>query len=178
MPATAGSAHTSLADVAGLLGNLPPADTAPEVVLLDGTRAGAGKLGVGVNLAVGLVGRSGPLRRRRARTVWLGATTGEPWSAMARQLDTVAAPKLVVVDGEETITDLVTRLWARHAGAALLVASAAWAAQGPVPRPCPPDLGAHHVHPPARPAARRLRQRLGPRRRAGRVGTSSPARSG
>ena len=113
MPATAGGAHTSLADLAGLLGELPPADTSPEVVLLDGTgaRAGAGKLGVGVNLAVGLVGRDGPLRRRRAHTVWLGATTDEPWSAMARQLDGVQAPKLVVVDGEEAITELVAGLW-------------------------------------------------------------------
>ena len=113
MPATAGGAHTSLADVAGLLGDLPPADTRPEVVLLDGTgaRAGTGKLGVGVNLAVGLVGRSGPLRRRRAATVWLGATVDQPWSAMARQLESVAAPTLVVVDGEEAITDLAARLW-------------------------------------------------------------------
>jgi hypothetical protein len=113
MPATAASAHTALADLAGLLGTLPPADTSPEVVLLDGTgaRAGAHKCGVGVNLAVGLVGRDGPLRRRRALTAWLGATVAEPWSAMARQLESVTAPKLVVVDGEEEVTELVAQLW-------------------------------------------------------------------
>jgi hypothetical protein len=86
MPATAGGAHTSLADVAGLLGDLPPADTRPEVVLLDGigARAGAGKLGVGVNLAVGLNGRDGPLRRRRAHTAgWAPPPTsrGRRWPA-------------------------------------------------------------------------------------------------
>jgi hypothetical protein len=83
MPASAGAAHTSLADVAGLLGDLPPADTRPQVVLLDGTgaRAGADKLGVGVNLAVGLVGRGGPLRRRRAHTVgW-----ARPWTSRGRR---------------------------------------------------------------------------------------------
>lgn len=53
-----------------MLGALPPADRHPEVVLLDGTgaRAGTDRYGVGVNLAVGLVGRDGPLGRRRART--------------------------------------------------------------------------------------------------------------
>jgi hypothetical protein len=60
---------------------------------------------------VGLIGRDGPLGRRRAHTAWLGATTDEPWSAMGRQLESVAAPKLVVVDGEEAITELVARLW-------------------------------------------------------------------
>jgi hypothetical protein len=113
MPATSGSAHTSLADVAGLLGDLPPADTSPQVVLLDGTgaRAGSDRLGVGVNLAVGLVGRGGPLRRRHADTVWLGATVDQSWSAMARHLASVDAPTLAVVDGEEAITELVARLW-------------------------------------------------------------------
>jgi hypothetical protein len=113
MPATAPRAHAALADVAGLLGALPPAEASPEVVLLDGTgaRAGADRLGVGVHLAVGLIGRGGPLRRRRAHTVWLGATVAEPWSAMARQLAGVMPPALVLVDGEDTITALVGRLW-------------------------------------------------------------------
>lgn len=113
MPATAARAHASLADVAGLLGDLPPAVDDPEVVLLDGTgaRAGHRRLGVGVNLAVGLVGRGGPLRRRRADTVWLGATVDEPWQVMADQLDGLAPPALVLADGEDAIIDLATRLW-------------------------------------------------------------------
>jgi hypothetical protein len=112
---SAGGAHAAIADVAGLLGELPPADDAPEVVLLDGTggRAGDGKLGVGINLAVGLVGRDGPLRRRRAETVWLGATVGEDWSALERQLAGVAPPALVIVDGEDALTELAGRLWPR-----------------------------------------------------------------
>jgi hypothetical protein len=113
MPATASRAHASLADIAGLLGDLPPAVTDPDVVLLDGTgaRGGHRRLGVGVNLAVGLVGRSGPLRRRRAHTAWLGATVDEPWSAMADRLSSLAPPALVLADGEDAITDLATRLW-------------------------------------------------------------------
>lgn len=113
MPATAPRAHAALADVAALLGDLPPADTSPDVVLLDGTgaRAGADRLGVGVNLAVGLVGRAGPLRRRRADTVWLGATVDQPWTAMADRLADVAPPALVLVDGEDAITDLAQQLW-------------------------------------------------------------------
>lgn len=113
MPATAARAHASLADVAALLGELAPAVAAPDVVLLDGTgaRAGTGKLGVAVNLAVGLLGRDGPLRRRRAHAAWLGATVDQDWSAMARQLAGLQPPAVVVVDGEEELICMVKQLW-------------------------------------------------------------------
>jgi hypothetical protein len=113
MPATAPRAHAALADVAGLLGDLPPAVADPEVVLLDGTgaRAGGNRLGVGVHLAVGLVGRGGPLRRRRAETAWLAATVDEPWQAMADRLAGLAPPVLALTDGEQALTDLVAGLW-------------------------------------------------------------------
>ena len=83
---------------------LGPAHRAPTVVMLDGTGARAGDRtnGVAVNLAVGLTGRSGPRRRRRAHTHLLGLTVGEDWSMMGAQLQEVAAPALVVVDGENT----------------------------------------------------------------------------
>jgi hypothetical protein len=92
---------------------LGPAITRPLVVLLDGTgaRAGAKKNGVPVNLAIGLTGRSGPPGRRRAHTHLLGLTVNQDWSLMGAQLNTVAAPALVVVDGETEITVLAQRLW-------------------------------------------------------------------
>ena len=113
LPATAGRAHASLADIAGLLGDLGPATLTPDVVLLDGTgaRAGDDRYGVGVNLAVGLVGRSGPLRRRRAHREWLAATVDEPWESMVDRLADVRPPHLVVVDGEEAVTAVAQRLW-------------------------------------------------------------------
>ena len=113
MPATAPRAHAALADIAGLLGDLPPAVVDPEVVLLDGTgaRAGGNPLGVGVHLAVGLVGRGGPLRRRYAQTAWLGATTDESWQAMADRLAGLEPPVLALTDGEQALTDLVGQLW-------------------------------------------------------------------
>jgi hypothetical protein len=113
MPATAPRAHAALADIAGLLGDLPPAVADPEVVLLDGTgaRAGGNRLGVGVHLAVGLVGRGGPLRRRYAQTAWLAATVDEPWQAMADQLSGLEPPVLALVDGEQALTDLIGDLW-------------------------------------------------------------------
>jgi hypothetical protein len=89
--ATAGQAHNAVADIAGLLtgadGTLGPAHPAPEVVMVDGTgaRAGAGKNGVGVHLALGLTGRSGPAQRRRAHTHLLGLTVGEDYSALGEQ---------------------------------------------------------------------------------------------
>ena len=92
---------------------LGPAITRPLVVLLDGTGARAGRKsnGVPVNLAIGLTGRSGPAKRRRAHTHLLGLTVDEDWSMMGAQLQTVAPPALVVVDGEAAITVLAQRLW-------------------------------------------------------------------
>jgi hypothetical protein len=64
--ATAGRAHNALADTAALLSGtddtLRPGHPSPDVVMLDGTgaRVGANKNGVGVRLALGLPGRSGP----------------------------------------------------------------------------------------------------------------------
>ncbi|MGH3739168.1 MAG: hypothetical protein ACRDT6_26750 [Micromonosporaceae bacterium] len=114
--ASAGQAHNALADVAAVLapeGALGPAHTWPEVVLLDGTgvRAGAGENGTGVNLAIGLTGRSGPAGRRRASSHLLGLTVDEDWSMMGAQLAGVATPALVVLDGEAAITTLAQRLW-------------------------------------------------------------------
>jgi hypothetical protein len=115
--ATAGQAHNALADTAALLtgadGTLGPGHPAPEVVQLDGTgaRAGTSKNGVGVHLALGLTGRSGPAGRRRAHTHLLGLTVGEDWSAMAAQLADLPAPALVVLDGEPEITALTQQLW-------------------------------------------------------------------
>ena len=86
---------------------LGPEDSSVPVLLLDGTgvRAGDKKLGVELHLAVGLVAR----RREGGRVVvearLLGATLGEAWSAMAKLLGGVR-PGLVIVDGEEAITDL------------------------------------------------------------------------
>jgi hypothetical protein len=113
MPATAPRAHAALADIAGLLGDLPPAVVDPEVVLLDGTgaRAGGQRLGVGVHLAVGLTGRGGPLRRRYAETAWLAATVDEPWQAMADRLSGLEPPVLALTDGEPALTDLIAQLW-------------------------------------------------------------------
>src|SRR5674536_314301 len=55
--------------------------------------------------------RSGPVGRRCAHTHLLGLTGGEDWSMMGAQLQEVAAPALVVVDGEAAITVLAQRLW-------------------------------------------------------------------
>ena len=94
----------------GVLGHGHPS---PRVVLMDGTGARAGDKtnGVGVNLAVGLTGRSGPAGRRRAHTHLLGLTVGQDWSMMGAQLQDLPAPALVVVDGETAITVLAQRLW-------------------------------------------------------------------
>lgn len=115
--ATAGQAHGALADVAAILtgpeGTLGAAHPAPDVVLLDGTgvRAGTRKNGCAAYLAIGLTGRSGPAARRRARSHLLGLTLGEDWSMLGAQLEHLAAPKLVVLDGEASITTLAERLW-------------------------------------------------------------------
>lgn len=114
--ATGGGAHQALADVASVLapsGAIGPAVPKADVVILDGTRVRAGqlKLGAHCNLAVGVVGRSGPARRRRAHAELLGVTVGEPWGALAGQLAVVKPPRVVVVDGEEGVTVLAQRLW-------------------------------------------------------------------
>jgi hypothetical protein len=115
--ATAGQAHNAVADTAALLtgtdGTLGPGHPSPDVVMLDGTgaRAGTNKNGVGVHLALGLTGRSGPDRRRRAHTHLLGLTVGQDWSAMAAQLAGLPAPALVVLDGETELTTLTGQLW-------------------------------------------------------------------
>ena len=121
--ATAGQAHGALADVAAILtgpagpdgqpGVLGAAHPAPKVVLLDGTgvRAGKAKNGCGAYLAIGLTGRSGPAGRRRATSHLLGLTVGEDWSMLGAQLQHLKAPKLVVLDGEVSITALAERLW-------------------------------------------------------------------
>jgi hypothetical protein len=110
---SAGQAHAAVADIAAILADLGPATTRSPVIMLDGTgmRAGHHKLGVGAHLAVGLSGLSGPLGRRRASTDLLGLTVGQPWEAMADRLVGVEPPELVVVDGEQAITDLVAQIW-------------------------------------------------------------------
>ncbi|HUG82954.1 MAG TPA: hypothetical protein VMM13_00230 [Euzebya sp.] len=110
---TAVQAHAAIADIAAMLGDLGPADTAPPVVLLDGTgvRAGTNRLGIGLHLALGLGGRSGPPWRRQAHTDLLGVTVGEGWEAMADRLIGVNPPVVVLVDGEEAITLLADQLW-------------------------------------------------------------------
>src|SRR3954451_12273574 len=99
LPGSAGRAHSAVADMAPLLTEVgqPDASGAPagaDVVLLDGTgmRAGSRRLGVNCNIALGVTGRSGPRRRRRADTVLLGLTLAESWSAMADQLRELRAP--------------------------------------------------------------------------------------
>ena len=110
--ATAGQAHNAVADLAGLLsgadGTLGPGHPSRDVVVFDGTgaRAGTTKNGVGMHLALGLTGRSGPTQRRRAHTHLLGLTVGEDWPALGKQLAALPAPALVVLDGEPEITAL------------------------------------------------------------------------
>lgn len=111
-----GGAHQSMADIAAILapeGMFGPAVAQADVVILDGTgvRAGTRKLGADCNLAIGLTGRSGPRRRRRAHAQLLGLTVGESWPSLAAQLESMASPKVVVVDGEEAVTTLAARVW-------------------------------------------------------------------
>jgi hypothetical protein len=100
--------------------SLAPERIGPEtlevpVLLLDGTGVRAGdaktrKNGVELHLAVGLVAR----RREGGRTVvearLLGATLGEGWAAMGELLAGVR-PGLVILDGEEAITDLAAQVF-------------------------------------------------------------------
>jgi hypothetical protein len=95
--------------------SLAPTQIGPEtlevaVLLLEGTGVRAGdpetpKNGVELHLAVGLVARRRDGGRRVVEARLLGATFGEPWPAMAKLLAGVR-PGLVIVDGEEAITDL------------------------------------------------------------------------
>jgi hypothetical protein len=114
--ASGGGAHRSVADVAAVLapdGVLGPAVAQADVVILDGTgvRAGERRLGADCNLAIGLTGRSGQARRRRAHAQLLGLTVGESWSALGQQLESLNPPKVVVVDGEHAVTKVATDLW-------------------------------------------------------------------
>lgn len=114
--ATGGGAHRAVADVAGMLapeGRIGPAVERADVVILDGTgvRAGPSRLGADCNLAVGLTGRSGPPRRRRAHAQLLAVTVGRRWSELAERLGAMAPPSVVVVDGELAVTALAEEAW-------------------------------------------------------------------
>lgn len=117
LPASAGRAHHSVADVAPLLDAVgrPDADgpTRADVVVLDGTgmRASSRRLGVACNIALGITGRDGPKRRRRAHTVLLGMTLAQEWAALGDQLRALDPPVMVVVDGEEGVTTLADTIW-------------------------------------------------------------------
>lgn len=112
--ASAGGAFQAMADVAALVGaGGRVGGGRVDVALLDGTlvRAGGSARGEACNLALGLTGRSGPRRRRRAHTSLLGLTVGQDWAAMAGQLRDVPPPVLAVVDGEPAITAVVEEVW-------------------------------------------------------------------
>jgi transposase len=117
LPATPGRAHHSVADVAAQLQAVGRPDaggpSGAEVVILDGTgmRATTRRLGVDCNIALGLTGRDGPRRRRRAHTALLGLTIGQGWPAMAEQLSALEPPVMVIVDGEEAVTSLAETVW-------------------------------------------------------------------
>jgi hypothetical protein len=117
LPASAGRAHQAVADIAARLESVGHVDLGgpprAAVVVLDGTgvRAGRRRLGVSINIALGLTAREGPRCRRRARTALLGLTVDQPWSAMRHQLDGVEAPVMVVVDGELAVTRVAEQTW-------------------------------------------------------------------
>jgi hypothetical protein len=118
LPGSAGRAHAAVADLAPLLdgigcAGLPQAPGRAEVVILDGTgmRAGRRRLGVDCNIALGITARTGPGRRRQASTALLGLTLNQPWASMAKQLQTLDPPAVVVVDGELAITRLAEEVW-------------------------------------------------------------------
>lgn len=117
LPATSGRAHHAVADVAARLEGIGDPDAGgpvrADVVILDGTgmRATSRRLGVDCNIALGLTGRDGPRRRRRAATSLVGLTIGEGWAAMAPQLAALEPPAMVVVDGEVAITYLAQTVW-------------------------------------------------------------------
>ncbi len=91
---------------------LGPEELDIPIVLLDGTgvRAGEAKGGVGLHLAIGLVARSRTGTRVAVQACLLGATVGEGWDVMAELLAPVR-PGLVIVDGEEALSELVSGLW-------------------------------------------------------------------
>lgn len=114
--ASAGGAHRAMADIAAIIapdGRIGAAASRADVVILDGTgvRAGTKRLGADCNVAIGLVGRSGPDQRRQAHSVLLGLTVGERWGAIADQLTHVSPPEVVVVDGEEAVTVIARKVW-------------------------------------------------------------------
>jgi hypothetical protein len=74
-------------------------------------RASNRRLGVDCNIALGITGRSGPRRRRRADPLLLGLTLGQGWQAMAPQLQGLRPPAMVVVDGELAMTRLAESVW-------------------------------------------------------------------
>jgi hypothetical protein len=117
LPGSAGRAHHAVADIAPRLESVGDPDAGgparADVVVLDGTgmRASKRRLGVDCNIALGITGRSGPRRRRRADTALLGLTLGQSWQAMAPQLRSLEPPAMVVVDGEVAITTLAESVW-------------------------------------------------------------------
>ena len=117
LPGSAGRAHHAVADLAPRLQGVGRPDAGgpgrADVVVLDGTgmRASARRLGVNCNIALGITGRDGPRRRRRAQTVLLGLTLGQGWPAMTEQLAALEPPVMVVVDGEEAVTHLAETVW-------------------------------------------------------------------
>lgn len=118
LPGSGGRAHSAIADLAPLLVGVgrpetPGAPAGADVVILDGTgmRASSRRLGVNCNIALGVTGRTGPQRRRRAGTVLLGLTLAQPWPVMADQLRGLRPPAVVVVDGETAITTLAEAVW-------------------------------------------------------------------
>lgn len=117
LPASPGRAHHAVADIAPRLAAIdhPELDhrPGPPVVILDGTgiRAGTRRLGVTCNIALGLTGRDGPRRRRRADTGLLGLVVDQPWSALAPRLAQVPTPVMVVVDGELAVTRVAEQAW-------------------------------------------------------------------
>jgi hypothetical protein len=117
VPGSAGRAHQAVADVAPRLESVGRVElggpSRAAVVVLDGTgvRAGRRRLGVSTNIALGVTARSGPRRRRRARTELLGLTVDQPWSAMTSQLADLEPPVMVVVDGEIAVTRVAELTW-------------------------------------------------------------------
>jgi hypothetical protein len=117
LPASPGRAHQAVADVAPLLESVGHAELdlrpGPPVVILDGTgmRAGPRRLGVACNIALGLTGREGPRRRRRAHTSLLGLTLDQPWATLGPHLAQIPAPVMVVVDGELAVTRVAEHAW-------------------------------------------------------------------
>lgn len=91
---------------------LGPDEVEVPIVLLDGTgvRAGRFQAGVELHLAIGLVARRRAGTRVSVEARLLGATLNEPWAAMEDLLAQVR-PGLIIVDGEEELSELAGRLW-------------------------------------------------------------------